>query len=516
MLDALGMATNLRLALALAATIVLAACPDTTLWDESTLVPRDPDLEPPRVVSISLGPLDAPSAPRGVSLSPVIEVMLSEPLDPATLDGDAVVLRGAEGARIEADVTQDGAALRIEPAAALAPRTEHQLVLSGTLRDLHGAPLSDEHGQAAPFEFAFVTGDETAGPPRVDLISPAEGATEVPRNLAEIVVGFSEPVFGRVRLESWTGACDGADRCAIAIPAPLEPDRDYTIDASEARDVEGLSAIGAPTFRTGSTLDESPPRLGPTPCTPVEVVLGPACATVRDVSVRLRVVTDEPALAFVQAGDRRVDGGAVSTSHRLVLSGLAAQTEVTVAIGATDGAGNVALADGLTVQTLPPLAPLVVTEVYADAAGPEPAQEFVEILNVGRVDVALEGFIAADGGGPGRPIAAGSVLGPGQYGLVVSDRFDPASPLDPPVAPAAPLFRVGSSLGTNGLLNAGEPVMLVDPAGHELSRYPALHAPRSGVSVQRVAPDADEAEPDSWREDADVGTTAGAPNSVGG
>lgn len=502
--------------LTVAAVLLLAGCPASGLWDETGLLPRDADLEPPRVLSISLGALDAAAPPRGISRLPVIEATLSEPLDPTTLDSEAVLLYGAEDERVSVDVALDGVSLTVEPSDPLAPRTEHHLVLAGTLRDLHGAPLSGVDGQAGPFEYAFVTGDEESGPPRASLLAPPEGATEVPRNVAEVIVGFTEPVFGRVRLGPFGGSCDGTPLCVIPISEPLEPVREYSVDASETRDAEGLAGRGAPGFMTGRELDAVPPVLGPTACSPAERPLGPACASVRDVSVAVRLRTDELAVAFLEVGDgRRVVAGQAGTDHRVVVTDLRADAEVELTVGATDAAGNVARAAAEVLRTLPLLARIVVTEVYADAAGPEPAQEFVEIANLGAADVLLEGFTIADAGGPGRAIGPGAVLGPGQYGLVVADRFDPASALDPPVAPGAPLFRVGSSIGTNGLLNAGEAVVLLDAAGHELSRCPAFLAPRSGVSVQRIAPDADEGAPASWVEDPEIGATAGAENSVG-
>jgi hypothetical protein len=414
------------------------------------------------------------------------------------------------------DVAIDGTAVHIEPPEPLAPRTEHRLVLAGTLRDLHGAPLAGGDGQAGPFEYSFTTGDESAGPPRAALVAPPEGATDVPRNIAEIVVAFTEPVFGHVRLGSFSGACEGTERCTIPITHPLEPVREYSLDASEARDAEGLAARGAPGFMTGRELDAAPPELGPTTCTPSEVAIGVACASVRDVRAAVRLRTGELAIAFVELGARRVDATELGIETRVVVDALPAGSDVEVTIGAEDPAGNVARAPLVILRTLPPLAPLVVTEVYADAAGPEPAQEFVEIYNAAGADVSLEGFTIADAGGPGRAIAAGATLGPRQYGLVVADRFDPASALDPTVAPGTPLFRVGASLGTNGLLNAGEPVMLLDAAGHELSRCPPFLAPRSGVSVQRLSPDADEGVPESWGEDAEAGATPGAASSTGG
>jgi hypothetical protein len=321
-------------------------------------------------------------------------------------------------------------------------------------------------------------------------------------------------VTGDLHVGGHRARCDGQSRCVIPIRQPLEPDRRYEVDPSGLRDREGLAPRGRPSFRTGRSLDDRPPELGPTACAATEVVLGPGCAAVRDVSVTIRLHTDEPATAFVEGDGARVAGDEAAEDHRLRLEGLEPDRAVTLAIGATDAAGNEACARGLELRTLPALLPVVVTEVYADAAGPEPAQEFVEVLNVGTRDVSLDGLVVVDGGGPGDPVAAGATLAAGRYGLLVSDRFDATSAADPRLAPGTPLFRVGASLGTNGLLNAGEPVAIVDADGHELSRWPAFSAPRSGVSIQRVSPEADEGDPASWREDAEVGATPGAPSST--
>ena len=59
----------------------------------------------------------------------------------------------------------------------------------------------------------------------------------------------------------------------------------------------------------------------------------------------------------------------------------------------------------------------------------------------------------------------------------------------PPLAPGTPLFRVGSSLGTNGLLNAGEVVAL--PAAARVHAFVATGALlRSSLAEPLAAGDA--------------------------
>ncbi|MBI2894348.1 MAG: Ig-like domain-containing protein [Deltaproteobacteria bacterium] len=492
-------------------------CPDTDLWDETDARQRAADLEPPRVVAISLGPVDASEPPRGISVLPTIDVTMSEPLDVATVTPAAIRLTAAaeKGAEAALDVVVSGEALAVTSRERLAPFAEHVLVLAGTLRDLHGAPLADARGVAGPFQYAFVTGDGTTGPPTARLVSPEDGAAEVARNLDAIVVSFDEPVWGTVRARELSAPCQGALTCTIVPDGPLEPTTRYGIDLAGVADADGLAALGADVeldFTTAATLDEEPPAIAPSACASNETATGPVCASTRDVSIALRFATSEAAGVWARAGDSVAEDPRASMEHRVLLEGLEPETTYEIEIGARDPAGNEAATVRVELLTTRPLAPVVITEVYADPAGPEPAQEFVEIHNRGSGAVDLEGFVLADGGGPGAAIGAGQSLAAGGWALLVSDRFDPASRLDPPVAPSALLVRVAGSLGTNGLLNAGEPVVLLDTAGAELSRYPNFLAPRAGVSIARASPESDEEDPASWAYDPNGSATPGAPN----
>jgi hypothetical protein len=134
-----------------------------------------------------------------------------------------------------------------------------------------------------------------------------------------------------------------------------------------------------------------------------------------------------------------------------------------------------------------PAAPrFVLTEVLADAAGPEPQGEWVEVQNIGTKPGSLEAFELWDeAGGVALPSV---VLAPQQFGLVVRDDFA-VGPDHVPEAAAVPI--VVPTIGKNGLRNSGERVELRDPAGTVQSLM--LPLPSSeGVSVARVdawAPD---------------------------
>jgi hypothetical protein len=139
---------------------------------------------------------------------------------------------------------------------------------------------------------------------------------------------------------------------------------------------------------------------------------------------------------------------------------------------------------------LPPL-PLVITEVLPNPAGPEAAQEFVEVLNAGDAPAAFEGLLVEDatGADPLPPLA----LAPGARGLIVPAAYDAAAGSDPAPRPGTTLLRVEGRIGRDGLGNAGEVVRLRRKSGEIVSRYGGWVSTTAtawvGRSVQRISPD---------------------------
>src|SRR6185369_13432174 len=127
--------------------------------------------------------------------------------------------------------------------------------------------------------------------------------------------------------------------------------------------------------------------------------------------------TDEPAAAtiVVQAGGLETTSPAGVGQTRfdvaLPLSALPPESAATIAVTAADRAGNVASSSPLAFDTPPALPPIVITEVLANAAGPEPAQEYVELRNLGANPVSLAGLRLEDSKGgddlPPLELAAG-------------------------------------------------------------------------------------------------------------
>ena len=204
-------------------------------------------------------------------------------------------------------------------------------------------------------------------------------------------------------------------------------------------------------------LDEEPTEVG--------------CLFVDDEAVSLHVDAGEPVRIRWTLGDTVLHEVAPRGSATLVLGDLEAATAYAANLELEGTSGAVARWS-LPITTHEPLATLSIVEVRADPRGPEPTQEYVEVLNFGAVPIPLDGFTLSD-----RADAAGDVLtgtvAPGERVLVVADRFDPEDPNDPAVPPGVRLVRVEGPIASGGISNAGEPLFLRDPEGRRVSAAPA-------------------------------------------
>ncbi len=160
-----------------------------------------------------------------------------------------------------------------------------------------------------------------------------------------------------------------------------------------------------------------------------------------------------------------------------------------------------------------PLAPLSIVEVENDPLGPEPDQEYVELLHFGEAPLSLRGICLSDTPDHlGDCIEHDIMLPPGARVLLVSDRFDPRSPEGEPVPPGVPLVRLGPSLGRGGLSNRGEPLFLRDASGRRISAAPSLPSMRAGSCLVRTTSDPRRGDAEAFR--ANVPCTPGRPNPV--
>jgi hypothetical protein len=338
------------------------------------------------------------------------------------------------------------------------------------------------------------------------LVDPTPGASGVPVNLAALVIRFPGAVTlpdgalracGEVPVSAAEPVdCDGAGACyRAALGAELPPSTSCQVELADG----GLDGGGQPLaagliglFDTAAAADETPPVL-----TAVTVALAGPCLSVQ-------FSTDEPATGEIvlAAGDvetvASAGAGQTSFDAAIPLGGLPAASVASVTVRATDRAGNVAEASPVSFQTPPPLPPLAITEVLANAAGPEPAQEYVELRNLGADPVSLDGLAIDDSKG-GDALPADTLPG-GAYALVVTSTYDPQEGSDPPPRAGTLLVRVDSRIGSDGLSNGGEAVrlMLGDAVVSSYGGWVDVSASSwSGKSVHRLIDSACD-RPDAW------------------
>ncbi len=332
-------------------------------------------------------------------------------------------------------------------------------------------------GCAPSTDLSHVTAGGATAPPRAGpggatLIQPAAGASEVPLNLAAVVVRFPAAI-------TWGGAglvvCDGAQAVSTGPPSEttcsdgsagacyqvlLGEALPPGISCAVAVTPGSVDAAGMPvgagvigTFQDAAIADTTPPSLGD-----VAVRVSGPC-------VQVTFATDETAAATVtvSAGGLQMDTPAGAGQTRfdvaIPLGGLPAASAATLSVKAVDLAGNQAAAAPFAFTTPPAVPQLAITEVLANPAGPEPQQEYVELRNLGDTDISLGGLRLADSkGGDELPP---QTLGPGAYALIVTATYDPAAGPDPPPRSGTLLVRVDTRLGSDGLSNGGEAVQLL-------------------------------------------------------
>jgi hypothetical protein len=206
-------------------------------------------------------------------------------------------------------------------------------------------------------------------------------------------------------------------------------------------------------FDTAAARDQVPPVL-----TGITVDVAGPCLTVS-------FATDEPSTGtvVVEAGEAKIDTsagvGTTAFSVSIPTMTLPSETAATVTVTAIDRAGNVAASSPVPFRTAAPLPPIAITEVLANAAGPEPAQEYVELRNLGSETVELAGLRLEDAKGADElPVER---LLAGAYALVVPSGYDPAQGQDAAPRAGTALLRVDTRLGADGLSNGGERVRLM-------------------------------------------------------
>ena len=305
---------------------------------------------------------------------------------------------------------------------------------------------------------------------------------------------------GALRRGVVAGAGDGCVRFEAG--GDETPDEGWIAPPALELDDEIVAALDPRPF----SVDLDPPETESLACEAGELPFGPGCAHVADDRIEARA--PESALLWAIRGGRLDAVLTTGPGDPFVVSSLPPLSPISFDVVAIDAAGRARRRD-FEATTGAPRAHLILNEVLANPLGPEPAQEWVEIVNDGSVAADLAGYVLADGGG--EAVLPPVSLAPSAYALVVNGSFVEDDGVDPSPAPGTTIVPV-EKLGKNGLSNAGEPLELRDPDGIVLSRFPAVPKPAAGSSVARVRPTAPDGLATSFVVDEE-GPTPGASNT---
>jgi hypothetical protein len=236
-------------------------------------------------------------------------------------------------------------------------------------------------------------------------------------------------------------------------------------------------------------------------CKAEELALGPGCGEVED--DRVVVHTPEAALLWVMHSEHGSFLEVTQANAPFVLRGLVPGGTEHLWGSVYDLSGAQSDFDWVVTMHVARERP-VLSEVLANALGPEPQSEWIEIVNDGVLVLDLSHFAVRDGGGS-RALPA-ATLAAQEYVLLVRQDFAPSASDVPPAA-GARLIRV-PELGTAGLANSGENLALIDADSSVISSLPAV-ATKAGQSLARRHSFSPDDDPNAFT----TGTpTPGAPN----
>lgn len=342
--------------------------------------------------------------------------------------------------------------------------------------------------------------DEDDAGARVIASWPAEGTARIPVDLSEIALAFDGNVDagdtafrltfqgGELRGEPLALACnelgmEGVACLRWALPSELYAETTYAFEVLRLRDRHGADV---PPFtlslRTDASPSEVPVVLPPTGCAIDEVETPFGCVLQTDATWSMALNLTGPARVAFEAFGHNSLSVAPRGDAMLSLDGLDPGMTTLGALTLTSlGTSGARL--NVLVETHATMPPLMITEVCANPAGPEPEGEWVELFQRGPNVVALEGMRIAD-----RTDAEGTVvhtdvrLAPGERALLVSDAFDADAA---GVAPGVRLIRVGRSIVPSGITNRGEALYLRDATNRRLASVPAMEAFEDRCVVRR-------------------------------
>jgi hypothetical protein len=372
---------------------------------------------------------------------------------------------------------REGADLWLQPTRLLSPDTEYSLSLSGvgTLRR-----FQTDSGDRPSVRRLF----PSAAPTRLSVLCNAPDAEELVSLTLEpggVPLSVTAGAYGTPRERCVTLEA----RARLAAPGVLPPQLADVLADPQPFEPSQARPAAAPPVCSGRAR------------------LGSGCLEVLDDRLLVTVANESLWLLSRPQSVGVVVPAGVPTE---LVRGLSPASRVAIE-------GRVLARDGevqpfqSTLTTLPPRRHLVLNEVLANPLGPEPAGEWIELVNDSAAATTLSGLWLEDAGGsvplPAEPVAPGETL------LLVPRGFR-ASGLDVPVPADARRVEL-TSLGARGLTNGGEALLLVGAEG-VVSRFPLISAAEGGRSVARRAPGLADSAASSFGPHGEPGASPGAPN----
>ncbi len=305
----------------------------------------------------------------------------------------------------------------------------------------------------------------------------------------------------RATLEAGAASGGAGKRCVrVQATDPVEMGTMLIPPSSVTSDGVEIGLEPTPLIMGDASIAPASPLL----CEPFEAPFGDGC-------VRL---LDDRAIVRTPAAPRLwVVGGAgvdlvvaTEAGEPFAIHPLPVEAEVALAVTSFDATGNEQTST-FAGHTSPPAPHLVLNEALANAVGPEPASEWLEIVNDGAFALSLAGYVVADLGGEVE--LPDVTLGPAVFALLVGDDWT-GDGLDDVAPPPGTLIVRVPRIGRSGISNGGEPLRLRDPTGEIVSTIPSIASPDPGMSTARREP---------WLADApssffSAAPTPGAPNDA--
>lgn len=325
------------------------------------------------------------------------------------------------------------------------------------------------------------------GPSALLLASPGPGQADVPINLHSVVLRVP-PTFAteldapapvvlrgagaEVPTRSAALApCEAAPfpRCwSLDVDGPLAAGTSYQATLAMALPLDDGRILPAGPFGAFSTAalpDDEPPVLSLRGVELAGPCLHVALSVSEPASLTVILTSPSPGPPSLRWPAGQATGDA-ETWVPVVSTGL--RGTASLSVEAEDRSGNLGAVGAVPVN-LPDLPPLAITEILSNPAGPEPAQEFVELVNTGAGDVDVGGLWLEDG--KGRDVLPSAIIPPQGFALIVASGFDAAAPGDVPPKVGTLIVRVDSRLGGDGLANDRDVVRLLLPGGPLISSY---------------------------------------------